>query len=94
MLKPKPMFAPLEPGIHFYKRDLPSKEEVAKDKHLKLMQQRYWQVVGTFIFVCGTRKPDIMYAVHVLCRSKALRLCDAYIEVLERYQRSRDYLSP
>jgi hypothetical protein len=71
MLSAEPKSTPLEPGIQFYKKDLPTKEEILKDKKLQIMQKKYRQVVGTFIFICGTCRPDIMYAVHVLCRIMA-----------------------
>jgi hypothetical protein len=71
MLAAEPKDTPLEPGIQFSKKDLPTKDEVQQNKKFQLMQKKYRQVVGTFIFICGTCRPYIMYAVHVLCRSMA-----------------------
>jgi len=59
---------PMRPGIRFVKADCPSKEEV-RDKRLQKLQKKYRILVGTYIFICQTCRPDIMYAVNILCRA-------------------------
>ncbi len=60
---------PIKPGLRFVKEDCPSKEEVKSNKQLQKLQKRYRTLVGTYIFICQTCRPDIMYAVNVLCRA-------------------------
>jgi hypothetical protein len=57
------------PGQRFTKEDMP--KVIQKDKKFKEMQKKYRTIVGTFIFICHTCRPDIVYMVNVLRRAMA-----------------------
>ena len=38
------------------------------DNKLKQMQKKYRRLVGSFIFICYTCRPDVVYATNMLCR--------------------------
>jgi hypothetical protein len=59
----------MQPGQRFYKVNSPTREQIKADKKLQQMQKKYRQLVGSFIFICYTCRPDIMYATNVLCRA-------------------------
>jgi hypothetical protein len=59
----------VKPGQYFSKTDCPPVEQTRYDQELKKMQKRYRNLVGTYIFICYTCRPDIMYGNNILCRS-------------------------
>jgi len=71
MLNAEPTKTPMVPGLRFVKADNPDTKLIKNNKEVKVMQKRYRTLVGTFIFICYTCRPEIMYAVNVLCRSMA-----------------------
>jgi hypothetical protein len=71
MLNTTPVATPMIPGQRFTKEDIPDPKAIQKDKQFKEMQKKYRTIVGTFIFICHTCRPDIVYMVNVLCRAMA-----------------------
>lgn len=71
MLNTESTSTPMIPGLRFIKDDLPDVKVIKADKEYKEMQKRYRTLVGTFIFICYTCRPDIMFAVNILCRAMA-----------------------
>jgi len=69
MLNSEPVPTPMVPGQRFFKADSPDPKQIKKQKEYKAMQNNYRKIVGTLIFICCTCRPDIMYAVNVLCRA-------------------------
>jgi hypothetical protein len=61
--EPTPMRADYRPR----KADAPTEEE-RKTKQFKDLTLRYQQIVGSFIFISNTCRPDISYATNQLCR--------------------------
>jgi hypothetical protein len=61
--EPTPMRADYRPR----KADVPTEEE-RKTKQFKDLTLRYQQIVGSFIFISNTCRPDISYATNQLCR--------------------------
>ena len=60
---------PLPMGLRLLKSDCIPANDAKLDPDLKLMQSRYRTLVGTFIFISYTVRPDIAYATQLLCRS-------------------------
>ena len=71
MLNCEAVDTPMLPGLRFVKADLPDVREIKNNKEYKAMQKKYRTIVGTFIFICYTCRPEIMYGVNVLCRAMA-----------------------
>ena len=69
MLNCKPASTPMRPGQYFSKSDRTPLEQTRYDQELKMMKKKYRTLVGTFIFICYTCRPDIMYGNNILCRS-------------------------
>jgi hypothetical protein len=65
----EPTATSLEQGVHFQNVHLPTKEGIRRDKNYKIISKRYRQLVGTFIFIYGTCRPDIMYTENMLSQS-------------------------
>ena len=59
---------PMRHDLKLMKSDLPD-EEARREKSLIIMQKRYRTLVGTFIFIATTCRPDISFATMMLCRS-------------------------
>ena len=59
---------PMRHDLKLMKSDLPD-EEARREKSLLVMQKRYRTLVGTFIFIATTCRPDISFATMMLCRS-------------------------
>jgi hypothetical protein len=60
---------PMKSTLKLYKDDRPKEEDVTKE--LILMQKKYRNIVGTYIFLQATCRPDIVFATMILCRSMA-----------------------
>jgi hypothetical protein len=60
---------PMKSTLKLYKDDRPKEEDITKE--LIFMQKRYRNIVGTYIFLQGTCRPDIVFATMILCRSMA-----------------------
>jgi hypothetical protein len=58
---------PMKSELKLYKDDRPGKDEISKE--ILEMQKKYRSLVGSFIFLSSTCRPDITYATMILCRS-------------------------
>jgi hypothetical protein len=58
---------PMRSNLKLYKDDRPKIEEM--NEATAAMQKKYRTLVGTFIFISSTCRPDIAYATMILCRS-------------------------
>jgi hypothetical protein len=61
---------PMEPGYRPTKATSPSEEEQRKPE-MKRLKQAYQELVGSYIFIMNTCRPDIAYSVSQLCRRMA-----------------------
>jgi hypothetical protein len=71
LLNAIPHKTPMKPGQYFEKDDRIDPNILKKDSKLKKMHKDYMTIIGTCIFICYTCRPDICYAVNVLCRAMA-----------------------
>ena len=71
MLNAEPVETPMLPGLRFVKADNPDPKAIKQDREFKAMQGKYRTLVGTYIFICFTCRPEIIFAVNVLCRAMA-----------------------
>ena len=69
MIDCKAASIPLPVGLKLLKSDCIPANDAKLDPDFKLMQSRYRTLVGTFIFISYTVRPDIAYATQLLCRS-------------------------
>ena len=58
---------PMDPDYKPKKSDCPTLEE-RSTRQMKALQLQYQQIVGSFIFISNTCRPDICYATNKLCR--------------------------
>jgi hypothetical protein len=58
---------PISPGHNLSKEQCPP-DESKEETHIKWMQKNYRTLVGSFIWICHTCRPDIAYATMILCR--------------------------
>jgi hypothetical protein len=68
-LNPREVYIPINPGHNLSKADCPSIEGLSKDEKAGMiyMQKCYRNLVGSFIWICHTCRPDIMYVTMILC---------------------------
>ncbi len=68
-LSGKKIYVPISPGHNLSKTDCPSTEGLSKSERegLSYMQKCYRNLVGSFIWICHTCRPDIMYVTMTLC---------------------------
>jgi len=68
-LSDKTVHVPINPGHNLSKTDCPSTEGLTKSERdgLSYMQKSYRNLVGSFIWICHTCRPDIMYVTMILC---------------------------
>ena len=58
---------PISPGHNLSKDQCPT-EHQTQETYIKWMQKMYRTLVGSFIWICHTCRPDIAYATMILCR--------------------------
>jgi len=58
---------PISPGHNLSKDQCPT-EHQKQEAYIKWMQKMYRTLVGSFIWICHTCRPDIAYATMILCR--------------------------
>jgi len=69
LLSKRPTHIPINPGHNLSKQDCPSMEGLTKAEKdgVMFMQSCYRNLVGSFIWICHTCRPDIMYVTMILC---------------------------
>ena len=65
----RPTYIPINPGHNLSKQDCPSLDGLSKGERdgITFMQSCYRNLVGSFIWICHTCRPDIMYVTMILC---------------------------
>ena len=58
---------PISPGHNLSKEQCPTQIQ-QQEAYIKWMQKMYRTLVGSFIWICHTCRPDIAYATMILCR--------------------------
>lgn len=58
---------PISPGHNLSKEQCPTPLQ-QQEAYIKWMQKMYRTLVGSFIWICHTCRPDIAYATMILCR--------------------------
>lgn len=68
-LSGKLVYIPINPGHNLSKTDCPNTEGLTKTEKdaITFMQKCYRNLVGSFIWICHTCRPDIMYVTMTLC---------------------------
>jgi hypothetical protein len=62
---PEPI--PMRTNFRTRKADCPTQDQQKQQEFIKL-KAKYQQLVGSFLFICNTCRPDICYATNQLCR--------------------------
>ena len=58
---------PISPGHNLSKEQCPTQIQ-QQEAYIKWIQKMYMTLVGSFIWICHTCRPDIAYATMILCR--------------------------